>query len=528
MGSFMIAQVVFDLPLEGPFDYLVPPILENKIAVGASVQVLLGFKKRIGLVTALEDKSAFDNLKPVKVLVDKNPVLDRAQMDLAAEFSRYYGCSLGEALFSIVRGCGKQDIVGNVVRKNSLKTLHFVPSGNYSKALTSLIAPVAKEKQRTLILVPDQFIASRIEEILQQHALLEYCVVGNRSLVFRSWADIALTVMMDEDNPSFKQEQTPMYETRDVLLMRARREKMNVAFISTTPSVEMMDLVGKGDVHIKKYPTEDLVKPQAIDLNNYKTPSRWFLSPAVESSIRENLSQKKSSIVVVNHQQGVEELQKMLKSMFPLAKVRIFKRGLALLGGHDILIATSALLRFERQLQAGLVALLDIDGEFNRLDMRSCFRTWSLAWHLRSMAKAKFLIQTRQRDHYVIQSLMQDDADIFYHQDMSIRRELGLCPFGHQIAIELRSGAQKPVVQKAQKIYEALAQRKLSGELVEPSKDVLVHPPIEKTVTQKRVQYRLNILMQGQDVVAMIALIKETLAQTKRAGKVIITLNVDP
>ena len=40
----MIAQVVFDLPLEGPFDYLIPSSLESLIAVGLRVSVFLGTK----------------------------------------------------------------------------------------------------------------------------------------------------------------------------------------------------------------------------------------------------------------------------------------------------------------------------------------------------------------------------------------------------------------------------------------------------------------------------------------------------
>ena len=33
----MIAQVVFDLPLDGPFDYLIPTHLADQITVGMSV-----------------------------------------------------------------------------------------------------------------------------------------------------------------------------------------------------------------------------------------------------------------------------------------------------------------------------------------------------------------------------------------------------------------------------------------------------------------------------------------------------------
>src|SRR5438128_1490908 len=103
----MIAHVVFDLPLEGHFDYLIPSQLQADIVKGTRVRVSFGAKKQIGLVVEVSEKSAFKNLKPIKAVVDEKPLLDQAQMELALDLSRYYGCSLGEALFTIVRGCEK-------------------------------------------------------------------------------------------------------------------------------------------------------------------------------------------------------------------------------------------------------------------------------------------------------------------------------------------------------------------------------------------------------------------------------------
>ena len=59
----MIAQVVFDLPLDGPFDYLIPPHLAEKIAVGMRVKVSFGAKSRIGFVVGLLAQSAIPQIK---------------------------------------------------------------------------------------------------------------------------------------------------------------------------------------------------------------------------------------------------------------------------------------------------------------------------------------------------------------------------------------------------------------------------------------------------------------------------------
>ena len=48
--------------------------------------------------------------------------------------------------------------------------------------------------------------------------------------------------MVDEEDASYKQEQMPMYETRQVLLMRSKIYGFDIAFIGTSPSAELMAL----------------------------------------------------------------------------------------------------------------------------------------------------------------------------------------------------------------------------------------------------------------------------------------------
>lgn len=578
----MIAQVVFDLPLEGHFDYVIPSSLESRVIIGTQVEVLFGTKKRTGIVTGLVKESEFKNLKPLKSVIGSKRVLDKHQLILGQQLSNYYGCSLGEALFTIARGCEGRDISDPIASPvESSLTLYVSHTGQYDEMLISLMKN-AIGKGRVLILVADQFAAKSIEEVLTRSFPPKSYVIGTRSLVFRSWLDVGHVIMIDEENSSFKQEQTPMYETREVLLMRARIEQMNISFLSTTPSVELMDLVAQGRVrkveeqNVKPRPT-----PQVIDLNNYKILVKGILSPAVLSTVEQNFSKKLKSILVFNHRGsyamtrcadcgfilkchrcessvlfsrtkkqylcrycsfslpsdtvcpscrkpswksfglGIEQLQKSLQDKLPMARVQAFERdSQGIPKDFDVLIGTWALLRFKHKLKSHLIAFLDIDSELNRLDMRSCFKAWSMVEHLRTMATEQLLIQSRQMDHYCIRSLSQDNREIFYQEDMKVRRELGFSPFSHQVFVHLR-GVNSGVVEKAaQELYQQLTKQESSR--------VEIHAPIPETVAHKRGQYRLNILLQGKDVIGMITLVKQSLRILKRMPKVIITLNVDP
>ncbi len=296
----MIAQVVFDLPIDGPFDYLVPESLVSSVAIGMRVKVSFGPRSQLGFVTGLLEKSAVVKLKPIVSLGDASVVFNHFDLLFARDFCAYYGCSLGEALGTMLRN--KKDLKPSVHRdhKPSFSLFRF-PADTYAAKIKEIINAHDRSAKggRFLILVPDAFRGQMLSPTLSLMEKDMILKIGTRSSVFECDGQYDCVIMVDDEDFSYKQEQTPMYETRQVLLMRAKNFGFDVAFVGISPSVELMALVREGKVKYSEKPPSSLLSMRTVDLSNYKfIPG--LISPPVRDALDAALKAGKKSILVLN------------------------------------------------------------------------------------------------------------------------------------------------------------------------------------------------------------------------------------
>lgn len=86
--------------IDRPFDYLVPEELAPLVSVGTRVSVPFGKGNRSceGVVLALSDSSAYDSLKAVRAVLDKENVLSETQVRLALFMRERFFCTVYDAV----------------------------------------------------------------------------------------------------------------------------------------------------------------------------------------------------------------------------------------------------------------------------------------------------------------------------------------------------------------------------------------------------------------------------------------------
>ncbi len=106
----LVARLVFNRPIDTPFDYLVPDGLRTLIAPGQRVKAPFGKGDRltVGYCVALAATSEQRRLKTIDSILDRRPLVSESMLRLTQWIADYYLCSWGQVLESVVPAGVKQ------------------------------------------------------------------------------------------------------------------------------------------------------------------------------------------------------------------------------------------------------------------------------------------------------------------------------------------------------------------------------------------------------------------------------------
>ena len=130
-------------------------------------------------------------------------------------------------------------------------------------------------------------------------------IVGTRSAVFAPCKDLGLIILDEEQEHSYKSDNSPRYHARDVALWRGLKEKALVLMGSATPSVETMYHAKNGTYRLYTLPNRfggrTLPKVQIVDMKEeIKLGNDCSLSYPLQDAIGENSLQGKQTVLFLN------------------------------------------------------------------------------------------------------------------------------------------------------------------------------------------------------------------------------------
>ena len=131
-------------------------------------------------------------------------------------------------------------------------------------------------------------------------------VVGTRSAVFAPVNDLALIIVDEEHDASYKQAETPRYHARDVAVVRAKMANAVVVLGSATPSLESYfnatkskyDLIGLPD-RVENRPLPEI---EIVDMRQefQDTGREQVISRKLAAEIQQRLDRKEQVMVLLN------------------------------------------------------------------------------------------------------------------------------------------------------------------------------------------------------------------------------------
>ncbi len=216
-------------------------------------------------------------------------------------------------------------------RKFAPLLLHGVTGSGKTAVYLSVMQAVLGKGRSAILLVPEIGLTPAVaadllqifgDEVAILHSALSdderaeqwkrirngdsHIVVGTRSAVFAPVLDLALIVVDEEHDHSYKQEEMPRYHARDVAVMRAKMSNAAVVLGSATPSLETYHNAVQGKYKLLELPERIEKRPlpevEILDMREefHRTKKDEVVCRKLVEEIGDRLSRHEQVMVLLN------------------------------------------------------------------------------------------------------------------------------------------------------------------------------------------------------------------------------------
>ncbi|MBI2772524.1 MAG: primosomal protein N' [Burkholderiales bacterium] len=327
LGKREVLGVVWDAPQSGEDERLalqdkpVAGVLEGIAPLGHSWRQLVTFsanyyQRGLGEVALaalppqLRDLSAQQLSRRLK---RKDGAADGAQAAQRPPLTAEQGLALqqfesGEGCFLLfgATGSGKTEVYLRAVERlfeaqPQAQALVMVPEINLTPQLEARFVERFGEAG-VVALHSGMTHPQRLKSWLAAHAGGARIVLGTRMAVFASMPRLALIVVDEEHDPSYKQQEGARYSARDLAVWRGRNEGARVLLGSATPSLESWQASEKGRYTRLAMPSRvgegRLPAVKLVDMN--LQPKKTVFSPQLLEAIQQRVARGEQSLMFLN------------------------------------------------------------------------------------------------------------------------------------------------------------------------------------------------------------------------------------
>ncbi len=244
-------------------------------------------------------------IKPAQV--SRPLVLNPAQEDVFQSLNRQMeGKHPGVALLYGVTGSGKTSVYIRLIQQcleRGKAALLLVPEIALTPQLLGLMA--AWFGDAVAILHSSLGMAERYDQWKRVRSGEARVIVGTRSAVFAPSENLGIIILDEEQEHSYKSENTPRYSAREVAIWRGVKENALVLLGSATPSVESMYRAKIGDYSLytlkERYNGRPLPQVEIVDMREeVKQGNDLSLSYPLREAIFDTWSRGEQTVLLLN------------------------------------------------------------------------------------------------------------------------------------------------------------------------------------------------------------------------------------
>jgi len=204
---------------------------------------------------------------------------------------------------------------------------------------------------------------------------------------------------------------------------------------------------------------------------------------------------------------GTQKLEREIKQIFPKTKIlRIDKDNDTAKYNFEtsdfkIIIGTEFALTRILLSHIHIIGIINADVGFYRPDFRTSERQYQLLNKIIFSAKnSQIFLQTYNPKSHIIQAITQNNSEVFYKEELSLRKALNYPPYKKIIKLIYKHKDEKKAVGEAMHIYHRLRKHLLNNDETKIENLEIIKPfPVFERITHGKLQFNLIIKYHPQD-----------------------------